>query len=71
MIETSDIDPTCFAVQGYGQNHPIADNDTTEGRARNRRVEIRLMPQADACRALSNKTVQSMDDGTHSTMKEK
>ena len=71
MIETSDIDPTCFAVQGYGQGHPVADNETNEGRARNRRVEIRLMPQADACRALGNKTVQSMDDGTHSTVKEK
>lgn len=71
MIETSDIDPTCFAVQGYGQGHPVADNETNEGRARNRRVEIRLMPQADACRALGNQTVQSMDDGTHSTVKEK
>lgn len=71
MIQTSDISPTCFAVQGYGQNNPVADNNTTDGRARNRRVEIRLIPQAEACQILGVNTVPSMDGGTHSTLKEK
>ncbi|WPA90872.1 OmpA family protein [Providencia zhijiangensis] len=71
MIQTSDISPTCFAVQGYGQNNPVADNNTTDGRARNRRVEIRLIPQAEACQILGVNTVPSMDGGTHSTRKEK
>ncbi len=34
------IDPRRMTVQGYGPNRPIADNSTTEGRSRNRRVEI-------------------------------
>lgn len=71
MIQTSDISPTCFAVQGYGQNNPVADNNTADGRARNRRVEIRLIPQAEACQILGVNTVPSMDGGTHSTRKEK
>jgi OmpA-OmpF porin, OOP family len=36
------ISPDRLEAQGYGEQAPVADNSTTEGRARNRRVSIRL-----------------------------
>ena len=34
-----------FAVSGWADNQPIADNDSDEGRARNRRVDIVILGQ--------------------------
>ncbi len=38
------VNPQRFAVQGFGETRPIADNGTEAGRAQNRRVEIQLVP---------------------------
>ena len=39
--------------QGYGVGNPVASNDTEDGRSRNRRVEIKIVPisQDDVARA--------------------
>ena len=37
------IDPDKFKIEGKGEANPIADNNTKAGRAKNRRVEIKLL----------------------------
>jgi OOP family OmpA-OmpF porin len=36
------VSPDRITTKGYGQDRPIASNDTEQGRARNRRTEIVL-----------------------------
>lgn len=36
-----------ISVIGYGDTRPIAPNDTEEGRSRNRRVEVKLVPEGE------------------------
>lgn len=40
------VTPNRLAAMGYGQSNPIADNNTEQGRAQNRRVEIYLKATA-------------------------
>ncbi len=40
LLEDSGIDGERLAAMGYGDNHPVARNDTERGRARNRRVTL-------------------------------
>jgi outer membrane protein OmpA-like peptidoglycan-associated protein len=36
------VDAKRLSAEGYGQDHPVASNDTPEGRAQNRRIDVRV-----------------------------
>lgn len=43
LFEANGVDPGRLSATGHGENHPIADNGTEEGRAANRRVVLVVM----------------------------
>lgn len=45
LTEQAGVDPRRVGAVGYGEYRPIADNVTAEGRARNRRIEIAILPR--------------------------
>ena len=44
-LQKQAISPANLSAAGYGEFKPVADNSTVEGRAKNRRIEIVLVPK--------------------------
>ena len=44
-LEKEGIDPTLLSAVAFGEHQPIAENDTPEGLAKNRRIAIILLPK--------------------------
>ena len=44
LTEKAGVNPLRVGAVGYGEYRPIADNATAEGRARNRRIAITILP---------------------------
>jgi chemotaxis protein MotB len=45
LIDQGGVQPQALSAVGYADTHPIASNDTEEGRSSNRRIEIVLYPK--------------------------
>jgi outer membrane protein OmpA-like peptidoglycan-associated protein len=48
LIERHGIDAARIVAQGFGADRPVADNKTSAGRAKNRRIEIVIIERAGA-----------------------
>ncbi len=44
LVEKNGLDPSRLIAAGFGEYHPIVTNQTEEGRAQNRRIDIVLVP---------------------------
>jgi chemotaxis protein MotB len=42
-LQETGVDPRQLSGSGYGEHQPIADNKTPAGRAKNRRIEIKIL----------------------------
>lgn len=47
LLGNKALEPDFLSAKGYGEYRPIADNDTPENRAKNRRVEVLITPNYD------------------------
>ena len=43
-LVSQQLDPRRFSVQGLGESQPVASNASVSGKAKNRRVEIQIVP---------------------------
>jgi chemotaxis protein MotB len=69
LTEQAGVDPHRVGAVGYGEFRPIADNATAEGRAKNRRIAVTILPDelAGADTAPTAKAVGSTNSISSST----
>lgn len=46
LVTNMRLDAATVQAIGYGETRPVANNETKEGRAKNRRIDIRIQPKA-------------------------
>ena len=55
-LATQNINPTRFTIMGYGESQPIVSNETSEGRAQNRRAEVAIYANEKLKKVAKEKT---------------
>jgi outer membrane protein OmpA-like peptidoglycan-associated protein len=55
-LATQNVNPTRFTIMGYGESQPIVSNETVEGRAQNRRVEVAIYANEKLKKVAAEKT---------------
>ena len=55
-LSIQNVNSERFTVEGYGESDPVASNETTDGRAQNRRVEVAIWANEKLKKAAQKKT---------------
>lgn len=64
LVEVGQLAPERVATEGYGEDRPVASNETSEGRARNRRIEILIVNSDDAAQGAAPEAVSASPPGS-------
>lgn len=59
LFEDENVDSGRLSAVSYGSQAPVDSNETPEGRARNRRIEIRLIPVREAETPVASTTAEA------------
>ena len=58
LLENGVVEDQIKSVEGMGSKSPVADNETAEGRAQNRRVEVYMYASSEMIEAANNGTLE-------------
>jgi chemotaxis protein MotB len=64
LTEHAGVDPHRVGAVGYGEFRPVADNATPEGRAKNRRIAITILPEE----LIPNEAMPAVKAGTETNL---
>jgi len=45
LLNNASVSPVNMTALGYGESHPVANNETEEGRRTNRRIDVVIYPR--------------------------
>lgn len=65
LIQSYRIDPKRISATGYGEYQPVADNETADGRAKNRRVDLVIMSATSEYAEPQNTSTGNDQSGSH------
>jgi chemotaxis protein MotB len=64
FVDNNTFPATRLSAAGYAEFHPVASNDTEEGRAKNRRIDLVVLPRTQLNFASSGSTHTGSTSGT-------
>lgn len=65
LVDNQQLEPSRLSATGYGEYRPVASNETPEGKEKNRRVELVILPKTSKQPAAFNASTVPEDHSTN------